>query len=131
MSTQVVKTTPSDIKDPSLAGLGERRVAWAGESMPVLKAIGERFARTKPLRGLRVGACLHVTTETANLMIALAAGGADVWLCASNPLSTQDDVAAYLAVIGILHLLAPRHPQTPARSVLVTRQAHAAHASGD
>jgi len=106
LSTQVVKTTPSDIKDPSLAGLGERRVAWAGESMPVLKAIGERFARTKPLRGLRVGACLHVTTETANLMIALAAGGADVWLCASNPLSTQDDVAAYLAVDHGMHVFA-------------------------
>jgi adenosylhomocysteinase len=87
----------SDVKDPSLAAAGERRVAWAAESMPVVKAIRERFAKTQPLRGLRVGACLHVTTETANLMLTLAAGGAEVWLCASNPLSTQDDAAAYLA----------------------------------
>jgi adenosylhomocysteinase len=86
-----------DVKDPALAAQGERRIEWAAQSMPVLKAISERFARTQPLRGLRVGACLHVTTETANLMIALAAGGAEIWLCASNPLSTQDDVAAYLA----------------------------------
>ncbi|MDQ6780668.1 MAG: adenosylhomocysteinase [Candidatus Eremiobacteraeota bacterium] len=87
-----------DVKDPALAAQGNRRVAWAAQTMPVLRAITERFARTQPLKGLRVGACLHVTTETANLMIALAAGGADIALCASNPLSTQDDVAAMLAL---------------------------------
>jgi len=86
-----------DVKDPALAAEGNRRVAWAAQTMPVLRAITERFARTQPLKGRRVGACLHVTTETANLMIALAAGGADIALCASNPLSTQDDVAAMLA----------------------------------
>jgi adenosylhomocysteinase len=72
-------------------------VAWAAETMPVLAAIGKRFAKEKPLKGVRVGACLHVTTETANLMLALQAGGAEIALCASNPLSTQDDVAATLA----------------------------------
>jgi len=107
LSTQVGATShASDVKDPSLAAMGERRVAWARQSMPVLKAIGERFAKTQPLRGLRVGACLHVTTETANLMIALAAGGAEVWLCASNPLSTQDDVAAYLVANHGMHVFA-------------------------
>jgi adenosylhomocysteinase len=73
-------------------------VAWAAETMPVLAAIGRRFAKEKPLKGVRVGACLHVTTETANLMLALQAGGAEIALCASNPLSTQDDVAAMLSV---------------------------------
>jgi adenosylhomocysteinase len=98
LSTQIsTKAIKSDIKDKALADEGERRITWAAQSMPVLKAISERFARTQPLKGLRVGACLHVTTETANLMMALAAGGAEIWLCASNPLSTQDDVAAYLA----------------------------------
>ena len=95
-----------DVKDPALAAQGERRVEWAAQSMPVLKAISERFARTQPLRGLRVGACLHVTTETANLMMALAAGGAEIWLCASNPLSTQDDVAAYLAATRGMNVFA-------------------------
>ena len=98
MSTQLGAKNKYDVKDPALAAEGKRRIAWAAQSMPVLRAIGERFARTRPLAGLRVGACLHVTTETANLMIALAAGGAEIWLCASNPLSTQDDVAATLAV---------------------------------
>ena len=86
-----------DIKDASLAPLGRRRIAWAAQSMPVLAAIRDRFAKEKPFAGLRVGACLHVTTETANLVLALTAGGAEVALCASNPLSTQDDVAAMLA----------------------------------
>jgi adenosylhomocysteinase len=86
-----------DIKDAALAPLGRRRIAWAAQSMPVLAAIRDRFAKEKPFKGLRVGACLHVTTETANLVLALTAGGADVALCASNPLSTQDDVAAMLA----------------------------------
>ena len=75
---------------------GVRRVEWADRQMPVLAAIRDRFEREKPLAGYRVSACLHVTTETANLMRTLTAGGADVVLCASNPLSTQDDTAAAL-----------------------------------
>jgi len=86
-----------DIKDMSLAEPGLARVRWADGQMPVLRSIRERFSREKPLAGLRIGACLHVTTETANLMIALKAAGASITLCASNPLSTQDDVAAVLA----------------------------------
>jgi adenosylhomocysteinase len=85
-----------DVKDLGLAGAGGRRVEWAGRFMPVLKSIRERFERERPFEGVRVSACLHVTSETANLMHALKAGGADVVLCASNPLSTQDDVAAWL-----------------------------------
>jgi len=85
-----------DVKDPSLAVAGKARIEWADRDMPVLASIRERFEREKPLDGVRVSACLHVTTETANLMRALAAGGADIVLCASNPLSTQDDVAAAL-----------------------------------
>lgn len=87
---------PSDIADRSLAEAGGRRVEWAERSMPVLRQIRERFETERPLEGVRVSACLHVTTETANLMRTLKAGGADVLLCASNPLSTQDDVAAWL-----------------------------------
>jgi adenosylhomocysteinase len=85
-----------DVKDISLAPDGVRRVEWADRQMPVLRAIRERFEREQPLAGYRVSACLHVTSETANLARTLAAGGADVVLCASNPLSTQDDVAAAL-----------------------------------
>jgi adenosylhomocysteinase len=85
------------VKDPALADAGERRIAWAWAEMPVLAGLHERFARERPLDGLRVSACLHVTTETANLARVLQAGGAQVRLCASNPLSTQDDVAAALA----------------------------------
>ncbi len=85
-----------DVKDLALAAEGVRRIAWADRQMPVLAAIRERFEREQPLDGYRVSACLHVTTETANLMRTLKAGGADVVLCASNPLSTQDDVAAAL-----------------------------------
>jgi adenosylhomocysteinase len=85
-----------DVKDLALAPEGVRRIAWADRQMPVLAAIRERFEREQPLSGYRVAACLHVTTETANLMRTLKAGGADVVLCASNPLSTQDDVAAAL-----------------------------------
>ena len=85
-----------DILDPGLAGKGKLRIEWAAASMPVLNRIGERFAAEKPLRGVKVSACLHVTTETGNLMTTLKAGGADVRLCASNPLSTQDDVASSL-----------------------------------
>ncbi|WP_448384154.1 adenosylhomocysteinase [Desulfosoma sp.] len=86
------------VKDPSLAEKGRLRIEWAARSMPVLRSIQERFAKEKPLQGLRVSACLHVTTETAALAQTLKAGGADVRLCASNPLSTQDDVAASLVV---------------------------------
>jgi len=89
---------PPDIRDPGLAAEGERRIAWAAADMPVLAAIRREWAATRPLAGLRVGACLHVTTETANLVLALKEGGAEVALCASNPLSTQDDVAAALVV---------------------------------
>jgi adenosylhomocysteinase len=85
-----------DVKDLSLADEGRLRIEWAERDMPVLRAIRERFGKDKPLAGIRVGACLHVTTETANLMITLKAGGAEVALCASNPLSTQDDAAASL-----------------------------------
>jgi adenosylhomocysteinase len=86
-----------DVKDIALAEEGLARVRWAEGQMPVLRTIRERFSRDRPLAGLRLGACLHVTTETANLMIALKAAGASIALCASNPLSTQDDVAAALA----------------------------------
>ncbi len=89
-------TQRHDVKDLALAAEGVRRIEWADRQMPVLAAIRERFEREKPLEGYRVSACLHVTTETANLMRTLKAGGADVVLCASNPLSTQDDVAAAL-----------------------------------
>jgi len=85
-----------DIKDVKLADEGRRRTEWAERSMPVLRQLAARFAKERPLAGKRLAACLHVTTETANLMVALQAGGADVVLCASNPLSTQDDVAAHL-----------------------------------
>ena len=90
-----------DVKDRALAETGRKRIAWAATYMPVLAQIRERFAAEKPLTGIRIGACLHVTTETANLMLALQAGGAEIALCASNPLSTQDDVAAALCEFGI------------------------------
>jgi len=87
-----------DIKDASLAPKGKLRIEWADNQMPVLKLIRERFSREKPFMGIRISSCLHVTTETANLVRTLKEGGADVVLCASNPLSTQDDVAASLVV---------------------------------
>ena len=90
------KTGKGDIRDSSLAHEGVRRIGWAAREMLVVRQIRERFAKEKPLNGLRVAACLHVTTETANLALALRDGGAEVALCASNPLSTQDDVAAAL-----------------------------------
>lgn len=86
----------SDIKDPSLAPKGKLRIEWANQGMPVLNLIKDRFGREKPLKGVRIGACLHVTTETASLVRTLKEGGAEVALCASNPLTTQDDVAASL-----------------------------------
>src|SRR5512135_874633 len=89
-------TMDYDIKDLSLAGKGRLRVEWAEMAMPVLRLIRSRFEKEKPLKGKRLSACLHVTTETAVLAKTLLAGGLEVALCASNPLSTQDDVAAYL-----------------------------------
>jgi adenosylhomocysteinase len=89
-------TVQHDVKDLDLATGGRYRITWAENEMPVLRAIMERFQREQPLKGVRISACLHVTTETANLMRTLQAAGADVVLCASNPLSTQDDVAASL-----------------------------------
>ena len=93
----MTSTTPSDIADRSLAEAGERRIDWAAREMPVIAQLRRRFAEERPLEGLRVAGCLHVTAETANLALALQAGGAELSLCASNPLSTQDDVAAALA----------------------------------
>jgi adenosylhomocysteinase len=95
MAANVV-SVPGDVKDMALASQGKNRIEWAANSMPVLKAIRADFAKRQPLKGTRIAACLHVTTETANLMITLRDGGADAVLCASNPLSTQDDVAASL-----------------------------------
>jgi adenosylhomocysteinase len=100
----VVATAPTrnfDIKDPSLAGDGRRRIEWAAREMPVLGQIRERFAAEKPLQGIRMLCCAHITTETANLALTFQAAGADAVLCASNPLSTQDDVAAALVDEGI------------------------------
>ncbi|MGB6518891.1 MAG: adenosylhomocysteinase [Candidatus Cybelea sp.] len=96
-----VQTNPGSVKDRGLAEAGRSRIAWAAGYMPVLNQIRDRFEVEKPLAGVRIGACLHVTTETANLMLALQAGGAEIALCASNPLSTQDDVAAALCEYGI------------------------------
>src|SRR5579871_3411180 len=94
MPTQTIAAC--DVKDLALADLGKRRTDWAFQSMPVLQTIRKQFIKTQPLAGMRVAACLHVTSETANLMITLRDGGASVVLCASNPLSTQDDIAATL-----------------------------------
>jgi adenosylhomocysteinase len=90
-----------DIKDLSLAEAGWERIEWAARDMPVVRIIRERFSREKPLKDIRISACLHITTETANLALALREGGASVVLCASNPLSTQDDVAAAMVDSGI------------------------------
>jgi len=96
MSTNATATVACDVKDLSLADVGKRRIEWAFQSMPVLQSIRKQFIKTQPLKDIRVAACLHVTTETANLMVTLRDGGANIVLCASNPLSTQDDVAASL-----------------------------------
>ncbi len=96
MATTTATQVPCDIKSLELADLGKKRIEWANQSMKVLQIIRKDFIKTQPLKGVRMGACLHVTAETANLAITLRDGGADVALCASNPLSTQDDVAASL-----------------------------------
>ena len=91
------QTAPKhDIANPALAGEGKKRIEWAERNMPVLAQIRERFEKEQPFKGIRFSACMHVTTETANLMRTLKAGGAELALCASNPLSTQDDTAAAL-----------------------------------
>ncbi len=96
------ETTAHHVRELRLAEEGVRRIEWAAREMPVIRQIRDRFAKEQPLKGVRVGACLHVTTETANLMIAMRDGGAEIYLCASNPLSTQDDVAgALVAEYGI------------------------------
>jgi adenosylhomocysteinase len=91
----------SDVKDIKLAEIGRQRMEWSAREMPVLKSIKDRFAREKPLKGIKIAGCLHITTETGNLALTLQAGGADLILCASNPLSTQDEVAAALVEYGI------------------------------
>ncbi len=96
----------ADIAKPSLADEGKRRIQWALDEMPVLQTIREQFGADRPLEGLRISGCLHITTETANLAITLKAGGADVVLCASNPLSTQDDVAASLVAHAAIPVFA-------------------------
>ncbi len=96
--TDLSGTVQYDVADAALAELGRQRIAWADSHMPVLTSIRERFAKERPLEGITIGACLHITTETANLLRTLKAGGATVVACASNPLSTQDDVAASLAL---------------------------------
>ncbi|MDO8559884.1 MAG: adenosylhomocysteinase [bacterium] len=101
------------IKDLALAAQGKKRIEWADRDMPVLSEIRRRFASDQPLAGIRIGACLHVTTETANLMRTLKAGGASVVLCASNPLSTQDDVAASLVAHYDIPTFAIKGEQTP------------------
>ncbi len=95
-----------DVKDLALAEKGRSRIEWAEQEMRVLTHIKERFEKERPLAGQRIAACLHVTSETANLMLTLVAGGAEVWLCASNPLSTQDDVAAALCDGGVVSAFA-------------------------
>jgi adenosylhomocysteinase len=97
----MTSTKNYDVKDPSLAEAGRQRIEWAAREMPVVKLIRERFGKEKPLKGVRISGCLHITTETANLALALKEGGADLVLCASNPLSTQDDVAAALVEYGV------------------------------
>ena len=92
----VTTPVPCDVKNLELAEQGKKRIEWANQSMPVLQSIRKEFIKNQPLKGIRISACLHVTTETANLMITLRDGGAEAVLCASNPLSTQDDVAASL-----------------------------------
>jgi adenosylhomocysteinase len=101
MATTAPRSRNFDIKDPSLAADGRRRIEWAAREMPVLAQIRETFEQERPLDGVRILACAHITSETANLALTLKAGGADAVLCASNPLSTQDDVAAALVDEGI------------------------------
>ena len=110
--------TKGDIKDISLADEGRLRIEWAAREMPVVRLIRDRFLKEKPLAGLTMATCLHVTSETANLVIAMRDGGAEVVLCASNPLSTQDSVAAALVgEYGIATYAINGHPDDPSVSV--------------
>ena len=114
MSTSPVQIA-SDIKSLELADLGKKRIDWANQSMKVLQIIRKEFIKNQPLKGVRMSACLHVTAETANLMITLRDGGADVALCASNPLSTQDDIPGLNRIESEQrphHLRAPRPHQS-------------------
>ena len=97
----MVSTKTFDVKDIKLALSGKQKIEWAAREMPVLKLIQARFTKEKPLKGIRISGCLHITSETGNLALTLQAGGADLVLCASNPLSTQDEVAAALVEHGI------------------------------
>jgi adenosylhomocysteinase len=97
----MVSVKTYDVKDMKLAGIGKQRIEWSAREMPVLGLIRERFTREKPLKGIKIAGCLHITSETGNLALTLQAGGADLILCASNPLSTQDEVAAALVEYGI------------------------------
>src|SRR5918998_5288877 len=101
MVESLINERAFDIKDPSLAAEGRRRIDWASREMPVLGQIRDQFERERPLDGIRMVVCAHITTETANLALALKAGGANAVLCASNPLATQDEVAAALVEEGI------------------------------
>src|SRR5512141_3521174 len=96
MATTSTTTVPCDVKSMEFADMGKKRIDWANQSMKVLQILRKEFIKNQPLKGIRISACLHVTAETANLAITLRDGGADAVLCASNPLSTQDDVAACL-----------------------------------
>ncbi len=109
----VKPTIEYDVKDMGLADEGVNRIEWAAREMPVIRLIRERFAKERPLEGLRLSACLHVTSETANLMLALRDGGANIALCASNPLSTQDDVAAALVAVHGIPTFAVRGEDDP------------------
>jgi adenosylhomocysteinase len=94
--TKTLQSTAGDVRDFALAEQGKRKIEWANQQMPVLQLIRKRFIKEQPLKGVRLSLCLHVTSETANLAITLRDGGADLVLCASNPLSTQDEVASSL-----------------------------------
>src|ERR1044072_7769858 len=96
MATTTASQVSCDVKNMELADLGKKRIEWANQSMKVLQIIRKEFIKNQPLKGMRIAACLHVTAETANLAITLRDGGAEGALCASNPLSTQDDIAAVL-----------------------------------
>ena len=113
----------SDIKDPKLAGKGKLRIEWAERDMPVLSQVKEKFSKSQVLKGKKMSACLHVTAETANLVRTLVAGGADLVLIASNPLSTQDDVAAALAVVdAAIAATTPREPPPPKNGIRLSGQ---------
>src|SRR3954471_3752594 len=112
-------TKPHDVADLSLAGGGAARIDWAESQMPVLRRVGARFERERPLDGVVIAACLHVTAETANLVRTLMAGGAEVALCASNPLSTQDDVVEALSAMEGTHVYAARGEDLDAYAVHV------------